>query len=78
MNILDVRTWKRDLINQTCQKNRNKYRTIRYKWNPFVESLKPNIFDPINGALSEEMKPIPFGALQRGAHLTNMTMFNSR
>ena len=85
--MLDVRTWNRDLINQTfyqtCQDNRNKYRTIRFKWNPFVESLKPMISDPIDGdpidgAPPEGMKPVPVGALQRAAQMTNMSMFNIR
>ena len=81
-NMLDVRTWNRDLINQTfyqtCQDNRNKYRTIRFKWNPFVEALKPMISEPIDGAPPEGMKPVPAGALQRAAQMTNMSMFNIR
>ena len=52
-NILDVRNWNRDLMEQTfyqiCQDNKNKYRTIQFKWNPFVESLKPMISNPIDG-----------------------------
>ena len=50
-NVLDVRNWNRDLMGQTfyqtCHDNKNKYRTIQFKWNPFVESLKPMISDPI-------------------------------
>ena len=53
-NIIDVRNWNRDLMGQTfyqiCHNNKNKYRTIQFKWNPFVESLKPMISDPIYGA----------------------------
>ena len=55
-NVLDVRNWNRDLMGQTfyqiCHNNKNKYRTIQFKWNPFVESLKPMISDPIDGALA--------------------------
>ena len=54
-NVLDVRNWNRDLMGQTfyqiCHNNKNKYRTIQFKWNPFDESLKPMISDPIVGAL---------------------------
>ena len=68
-NVLDVRNWNRDLMGQTfyqtCHDNKNKYRTIQFKWNPFVESLKP-------------MKAVPSGPLQRAAQLTNMSMFNAR
>ena len=50
-NMLDVRNWNRDLMGQTfyqtCHNNQNKYRTIQFKWNPFVESLKPMISDPL-------------------------------
>ena len=61
-NILNVRNWNRDLIGQTfyqiCQDNKNKYRTIQFKWNPFVESLKPiriNRFkDRLNKALGAD------------------------
>ena len=82
-NMLDVRTWNRDLMEQTfyqiCHNNKNKYRTIQFNWNPFVESLKPIISDPIDGAPPPEgMKPVPAGALQRAAKMTNMCMFNSR
>ena len=81
-NVLDVRNWNRDLMGQTfyqtCHDNKNKYRTIQFKWNPFVESLKPMISDPIDGAPPEGMKPVPAGALQRAAQMTNMSMFNSR
>tara|TARA_B100000579_G_scaffold378582_1_gene345355 strand:+ start:115 stop:429 length:315 start_codon:yes stop_codon:yes gene_type:complete len=53
-NMLDVRTWNRDLINQTfyktCHDNKNKYMTIKFKWNPFIESLKHMISNPIDGA----------------------------
>ena len=45
---------------------------------PFVESLKPMISNPIDGAPPEGMKPVPAGALQRAAQMTNMSMFNSR
>ncbi len=68
-NVLDVRNWNRDLMGQTfyqtCHDNKNKYRTIQFKWNPFVESLKPMISNPIDGAPPEGMKPVPAGALQR-------------
>ena len=81
-NVLDVRNWNRDLMGQTfyqiCQDNKNKYRTIQCKWNPFVKSLKPIIADPIDGAPPEGMKPVPAGALQRVVQMTNMSMFNSR
>ena len=80
-NVLDVRNWNRDLMGQTfyqiCHNNKNKYRTIQFKWNPFVESLKPMISNPIDSAPPEGMKPIPAGALQRAAQMTNMSMFNS-
>ena len=70
-NVLDVHNWNRDLMGQTfyqiCQDNKNKYRTIQFKWNPFVESLRPMISDPIDGAPPEGMKPVPAGALQRAA-----------
>ena len=81
-NVLDVLNWNRDLMGQTfyqtCHDNKNKYRTIQLKWNPFVESLKPMISNPIDGAPPEGMKPVPVGALQRAAQMTNMSMFNSR
>ena len=81
-NVLDVRNWNRDLMGQTfyqiCHNNKNKHRTIQFKWNPFVESLKPMISNPIDGTSPEGMKPVPAGALQRAAQMTNMTMFNSR
>ncbi len=81
-NMLDVRNWNRDLMGQTfyqtCRDNKNKYRTIQFKWNPFVESLKPMISDPIDGSPPDGMKPVPSGALQRAAQMTNMTMFNRR
>ena len=81
-NILDVRNWNRDLMGQTfyqiCQDNKNKYRTIQFKWSPFVESVKPMISFPIDGAPPEEMKPVPAGALQRAAQMRNMSMFNIR
>ena len=39
-NVLDVRNWNRDLMGQTfyqiCHNNRNKQRTIQFKWNSFV------------------------------------------
>ena len=62
-NVLDVRNWNRDLMGQTfyqiCQDNKNKYITIQFKWNPFVESLKPMISNPIDGAPPPEgMKPV--------------------
>ena len=82
IKVRDVRNQSRDLIGQTfyqtCHDNKNKYRTIQFKWNPFVESLKPMISNPIDGAPPEGMKPVPAGALQRAAQMTNMTMFNSR
>ena len=60
--MLDVRNWNRDLMGQTfyqiCQDN--KYRTIKLKWNPVVESLKPMISNPIDGAPPEGMKPVLF------------------
>ena len=66
-NVLDVRNWNRDLIGQTfcqiCHNNKNKYRTIQFKWNPFVESLKPMISDPIDAAPPERMKSVPVGVL---------------
>ena len=81
-NILDVRNWNIDLMGltfyQICHNNKNKYRTIQFTWKPFVESLKPMISDPIDGATPEGMKPVPAGALQRTAQMTNMSMFNSR
>ena len=71
-NIIDVRTWNRDLINQTfyqtCQDNKNKQITIRFKWNPFVESHKPMISDSIDGAPPEGLKPVHAGSLQRAAY----------
>ena len=61
-NVLDVRKWNRDLTVQTfyqiCQDNKNKYRTIHFKSNSFVESLKPMISNPIDGAPPEGMKPV--------------------
>tara|TARA_B100000214_G_scaffold107531_1_gene75740 strand:+ start:74 stop:382 length:309 start_codon:yes stop_codon:yes gene_type:complete len=81
-NILDVRDWNRDLMGQTfyqiCQDNKNKYRTIQFKWNPFVESLKPMISEPFEGIPPDGMKAVPVGALQRAAQMKNMSMFNTR
>ena len=67
-NILEARNWNKDLMGQTfyqiCQDNKYKYkykyRTIKFKWNPVVESLKPMISNPIDGAPPEGMKPVPF------------------
>ena len=81
-NVLDVRNWNRDLMGQTfyqiCHNNKNKYRTIQFKWNPFVESLKPMISDPIEGTPPEGMKAVPVGALQRAAQMKKMSMFTTR
>ena len=81
-NVLDVRNWNRDLMGQTfyqtCHDNKNKYRTIQFKWNPFVKSLKPMISDPSEGIPLDGMKAVPSGALQRAAQMTNMSMFNAR
>ena len=66
-NVLDVRNWNRDLMGQTfyqiCQDNKNKYRTIQFKWNPFVESLKPMISDPIDGSPTDGMRSVSAEAL---------------
>tara|TARA_Y100001968_G_scaffold326806_1_gene370592 strand:+ start:611 stop:742 length:132 start_codon:yes stop_codon:yes gene_type:complete len=43
-----------------------------------MESLKPMISDPIDGFPPEGMKPVPSGALQRAAQVTNIRMFNAR
>ena len=81
-NVLDVRNWNRDLMGQTfyqtCHHNKNKYRAIQFKCNPFVESLKPMISDPIEGTPPDGMKAVPVGALQRAAQMKNMSMFNAR
>ena len=73
-NVLDVRNRNRDLMGQTfyqtCHDNKNKYRTIQFKWNPFVESLKPMISDPIDDrAPPEGMTPLPARALKRSAQM---------
>ena len=72
-----VRKWNRELIGQKfykiCQDNKSKQRTIEFKWNSFVQSQKPMIFNPIDGASPEEMKPVPVGAFQRAAQMKNMT-----
>ena len=80
--MLDVHNWIRDLAGQTfyqtCHDNKNKYRTIQLNWNPFMESLKSMISDPINFSHPDGMKSVPSDALQRAHLMKNMRMFKTR
>ena len=81
-NVYDVRNWHRDLLNQTfysiCPNDKNKYKTIFFKYNAFTDELQPMISNEVEGVPPDGMKPVPQGALQRAMRMKSMKMFNER
>ena len=76
----DYKNWNKGLVGKmfyhTCEDDKNYYRSIYVKHNPFTNALQPMISNPVYGTPPEELEPIPKMMLTQLMRVQNSSTFH--